>query len=211
MATISGAKTRFVNSMHTENDTMDAPAQGSRTQLNDMAMPTTSSVESVVQNLHACHECSIKLTKLAEVKRIGKGFKNREPELLVLQRLSRPIRSFARLGRLCSKEIGPGYVSSRCIGGGEPSPYPFAESYLHYNGTDCFTGDGATITHCSNLFPQMLVGFCKALSPLKVLIDYPQYKALKRSHLLDLMYHLIILKNSPTRNPDKELDKARFI
>ncbi|PON55185.1 hypothetical protein TorRG33x02_300080 [Trema orientale] len=63
----------------------------------------------------------------------------------------------------------------------------------------------------SDPFPRMLLGFCNALSPLKVLIDYPQYKVLKHAHLLDLMYHLIILNDSPARNPDEELEEARFI
>ena len=44
-----------------------------------------------------------------------------------------------------------------------------------------------------------------------MLINYPQYKVLKNSHLLDLMYDLIILKDSPKRNLDEEQEEARFI
>lgn len=63
----------------------------------------------------------------------------------------------------------------------------------------------------SDPFPQMLLVFCKALSPLKVLTDYLRHEVLKHSHLLDLIYHLIILKNSHKRNPDEELEELRFI
>ena len=63
----------------------------------------------------------------------------------------------------------------------------------------------------SDPFPRMLLWFCEALSPFEVLINYPQYKVLKNSHLLDLMYDLIILKDSPKRNLDEEQEEARFI
>ncbi|PON55182.1 hypothetical protein TorRG33x02_300050 [Trema orientale] len=60
-------------------------------------------------------------------------------------------------------------------------------------------------------FPRMLLGFCEALSPLNVSSDYPLSKALKHFHLLDLMYHLIIVNVSPKRNPDEELEAAKNI
>ncbi|KAK3414524.1 hypothetical protein EUGRSUZ_H00384 [Eucalyptus grandis] len=41
-------------------------------------------------------------------------------------------------------------------------------------------------------FPLMLVGFCKALSPLKETIDYDLAKVLKRAHLLDLLYSMVV-------------------
>ncbi|KAI6695924.1 hypothetical protein NL676_023634 [Syzygium grande] len=41
-------------------------------------------------------------------------------------------------------------------------------------------------------FPHMLVGFCQSLSPLKETRRYPVDKALKRAHLLDLLYSMIV-------------------
>jgi hypothetical protein len=52
--------------------------------------------------------------------------------------------------------------------------------------------------------PQLLLGYCKALSPLKVLEKYPNSVALKHAHLLDLLYNLIMLKEPPEEVPDKE-------
>ena len=52
--------------------------------------------------------------------------------------------------------------------------------------------------------PQLLLGYCKALSPLKVLEKYPNSVALKHAHLLDLLYNLIMLKEPPVEEPEKE-------
>ncbi|KAK2632024.1 hypothetical protein EUGRSUZ_L02105 [Eucalyptus grandis] len=41
-------------------------------------------------------------------------------------------------------------------------------------------------------FPHMLVGFCKFLSPLKETRRYQVDKALKRAHLLDLLYSMVV-------------------
>ncbi|KAL3724378.1 hypothetical protein ACJRO7_029535 [Eucalyptus globulus] len=43
-------------------------------------------------------------------------------------------------------------------------------------------------------FPHMLVGFCKALSPLKETIKEPDPKGLKHAHLLDLLYSMVVRK-----------------
>ena len=43
--------------------------------------------------------------------------------------------------------------------------------------------------------PQMLWGYCNALSPLQVLQKYPASIALKHAHLLDLLYNLIDRKS----------------
>ena len=45
--------------------------------------------------------------------------------------------------------------------------------------------------------PQMLWGYCKALSPFNLLENYPASIALKHAHLLDLLYNLIMLKEPP--------------
>lgn len=52
--------------------------------------------------------------------------------------------------------------------------------------------------------PQLLLGYCKALSPFKVLEKYPNSVALKRAHLLELLYDLIMLKEPPEEEPEKE-------
>ena len=54
-----------------------------------------------------------------------------------------------------------------------------------------------TVGSCENNLPQMLLGYCKALSPLKVLEYYPASIALKHAHLLELLYHLIMLTEPP--------------
>lgn len=55
--------------------------------------------------------------------------------------------------------------------------------------------------------PQMMCGYCKALSPLNVLEKYPDSIALNRAHLLDLLYHLIMLKEPPEEeSPEEEAD-----
>ncbi|KAK9280004.1 hypothetical protein L1049_013688 [Liquidambar formosana] len=46
------------------------------------------------------------------------------------------------------------------------------------------------------VFPAILVGFCKAISPLK-LEDYPLHKVTKHVHLLDLLYFMILPRNEP--------------
>ncbi|XP_075674800.1 putative UPF0481 protein At3g02645 [Castanea sativa] len=52
--------------------------------------------------------------------------------------------------------------------------------------------------------PQMLLGYRKALSPLHVLENYPASIALKHPHLLDLLYHLIMLKELPEEETPEE-------
>ncbi|KAG5564239.1 hypothetical protein RHGRI_000440 [Rhododendron griersonianum] len=45
----------------------------------------------------------------------------------------------------------------------------------------------------NNLLPSMLMGFCQALSPLKLREDLPLLSRISdHSHLLDLLYHLIV-------------------
>ncbi|GMY30897.1 putative UPF0481 protein At3g02645 [Fagus crenata] len=56
-----------------------------------------------------------------------------------------------------------------------------------------------------NLLPQMLLGYCKALSPLDVLEDYPASIALKHAHLLEFLYHLIML-TEPPKPPQEDFD-----
>lgn len=55
-----------------------------------------------------------------------------------------------------------------------------------------------------NPLPQMLLGYCKALSPLDVLEDYPASIALEYAHLLEFLYHLIILTEPPEPEPEPE-------
>ena len=56
--------------------------------------------------------------------------------------------------------------------------------------------------------PQMMCGYCKALSPLNVLEKYPASIALNRAHLLDLLYHLIMLKEPPEEEaPEEEAEE----
>ena len=45
--------------------------------------------------------------------------------------------------------------------------------------------------------PHMLWGYCKALSPFNLLENYPASIALEHAHMLDLLYHLIMLKEPP--------------
>ncbi|XP_059458420.1 putative UPF0481 protein At3g02645 [Corylus avellana] len=62
-----------------------------------------------------------------------------------------------------------------------------------------------TRTIVKEYLPQLLLGYCKALSPLKVLEKYPNSAALKHAHLLDLLYHLIVLKEPPEEEPVLEV------
>ncbi|GMP40901.1 hypothetical protein CsSME_00011183 [Camellia sinensis var. sinensis] len=45
-----------------------------------------------------------------------------------------------------------------------------------------------------NLLPSMLMTFCKAISPLKLMEDFPLSQVVNYAHLLDLLYHLIVPK-----------------
>ncbi|XP_021741375.1 putative UPF0481 protein At3g02645 [Chenopodium quinoa] len=45
-----------------------------------------------------------------------------------------------------------------------------------------------------NLLPSVLMGACKELSPLAINENYPISEVIKCSHLLDLLYHLIVPK-----------------
>ncbi|EXC29939.1 hypothetical protein L484_015132 [Morus notabilis] len=56
----------------------------------------------------------------------------------------------------------------------------------------------------SDLLPRILLGFCEFVSPLKTVENYPLYRIIKHSHLLDLLYHLVTLKQSPEWNPREE-------
>uniref|UniRef100_A0A2N9H5M7 Uncharacterized protein n=1 Tax=Fagus sylvatica TaxID=28930 RepID=A0A2N9H5M7_FAGSY len=49
----------------------------------------------------------------------------------------------------------------------------------------------------------LLLGYCKALSPLEVLEDYPAFIALKHAHLLELLYRLIVLTEPPQEDARK--------
>ncbi|KAH7859577.1 hypothetical protein Vadar_002827 [Vaccinium darrowii] len=57
-----------------------------------------------------------------------------------------------------------------------------------------------------NQLPSILMGFCKALSPLKLREDLPLSQVSNQSHLLDLLYHLTVPElpgpNEPG-NPEK--------
>ncbi|EXC29943.1 hypothetical protein L484_015136 [Morus notabilis] len=63
----------------------------------------------------------------------------------------------------------------------------------------------------SNLFPKILFGFCEFFSPFKIVENYPLYKAIKRAHLLDLLYHLVTLKHSSEWNSKEEEEELRSI
>lgn len=56
----------------------------------------------------------------------------------------------------------------------------------------------------SDLLPRILLGFCEFVSPLKTVENYPLYRIIKHSHLLDLLYHLVTLKQSREWNPREE-------
>ncbi|OWM87912.1 putative UPF0481 protein At3g02645 [Punica granatum] len=50
------------------------------------------------------------------------------------------------------------------------------------------------------IFPQILVGFCKCLSPIKLPCSaYTAEKALKSAHLLDLLYNIVMQKEGECR------------
>ncbi|KAF8014166.1 hypothetical protein BT93_H0108 [Corymbia citriodora subsp. variegata] len=49
------------------------------------------------------------------------------------------------------------------------------------------------------IFPRMLVGFCKALSPLKETINCPAAKALQRLHLLDLLNNMVLSREEEVK------------
>ncbi|XP_062085198.1 putative UPF0481 protein At3g02645 [Humulus lupulus] len=53
----------------------------------------------------------------------------------------------------------------------------------------------------SEYLPKILVGFCQYVSPFDLMTDYyPPYKTLNHAHLLDLLYHLIIVPNDSLGN-----------
>ncbi|XP_062085202.1 putative UPF0481 protein At3g02645 [Humulus lupulus] len=56
----------------------------------------------------------------------------------------------------------------------------------------------------SEVLPKVLVGFCQYVSPFDIVADYPSYKTLNHAHLLDLLYHLIMLNASPGNNLREE-------
>ncbi|THG18879.1 putative UPF0481 protein At3g02645 [Camellia sinensis] len=60
-----------------------------------------------------------------------------------------------------------------------------------------------------NLLPSMLMGFCKSLSPIKLIKeDLPSSQVTKHAHLLDLLYHLIVPKmNCSEDNPGNGFGK----
>ncbi|EXC29940.1 hypothetical protein L484_015133 [Morus notabilis] len=70
--------------------------------------------------------------------------------------------------------------------------------------TECWNLEQQTIEIVGVLFPRILLDFCEFVSPLKTVKNYPLYKVLKHAHLLDLLYHLAILKQSPKPNPEEE-------
>ena len=57
--------------------------------------------------------------------------------------------------------------------------------------------------------PQMLWGYCKALSPFNLLENYPASIALKHAHLLDLLFHLIMLKEPPEEMATEEEEERK--
>ncbi|KAL5566380.1 hypothetical protein UlMin_029544 [Ulmus minor] len=62
------------------------------------------------------------------------------------------------------------------------------------------------------IFPRILLEFCKTISPLSVWKHYPRLKILRHHHLLDLLYHLIILKDLSGNNSNEEqVQEAQFI
>ncbi|KAL3724379.1 hypothetical protein ACJRO7_029536 [Eucalyptus globulus] len=54
-------------------------------------------------------------------------------------------------------------------------------------------------TIIEEILPRMLVGFCKALSPLKETINCPAAKALKCAHLLDLLYSMVVSREDEVK------------
>ncbi|KAI8021565.1 putative UPF0481 protein [Camellia lanceoleosa] len=60
-----------------------------------------------------------------------------------------------------------------------------------------------------NLLPSMLMGFCKSLSPIKLIKeDLPLSQVAEHAHLLDLLYHLIVpKKNCSEDNPGNGFGK----
>ncbi|GMN35446.1 hypothetical protein TIFTF001_045020 [Ficus carica] len=68
------------------------------------------------------------------------------------------------------------------------------------------------LTTVRDLFPNILVDFCKFFSPLTITVEnYPYYKTLKHAHLLDLLYHLITLKHSPDCNYKEEVEELTLL
>ena len=60
----------------------------------------------------------------------------------------------------------------------------------------------------SKRFPEILVRFCHFVSPFHIM-EYPTYKALKHPHLLDLLYHLIMLESRPEKSPQEEEEEKK--
>lgn len=51
-----------------------------------------------------------------------------------------------------------------------------------------------------HVFPEMLVAFCQALSPIKQIKTDPLAKALKSAHLLDLLYRMVVPEGDESNN-----------
>ncbi|PON55198.1 hypothetical protein TorRG33x02_300210 [Trema orientale] len=61
----------------------------------------------------------------------------------------------------------------------------------------------------SKLLPEILVGFCQFVSPFDKMVKYPPYKSFKHPHLLDLLYHMIMLERLPKKNPKEEEEEQK--
>ncbi|XP_039161176.1 putative UPF0481 protein At3g02645 [Eucalyptus grandis] len=67
-------------------------------------------------------------------------------------------------------------------------PFFFMEEMLKLSTLD----DDEQRRFVNDIFPQILVAFCKALSPIKKINTYLLAPALEHAHLLDLLYHMIV-------------------
>ncbi|PON68649.1 hypothetical protein TorRG33x02_261290 [Trema orientale] len=61
----------------------------------------------------------------------------------------------------------------------------------------------------SKLLPEILVSFCHFVSPFDKMVKYPPYKSLRHPHLLDLLYRMIMLVDSPKENPQEEGEEGK--
>lgn len=60
----------------------------------------------------------------------------------------------------------------------------------------------------TDLLPSMLIDFCKSLSPLKLIDDFPISKVSECSHLLDLLYQLTVPKSDSSEQPHYGYSKS---
>ncbi|GAB4832759.1 hypothetical protein Ancab_006776 [Ancistrocladus abbreviatus] len=56
-----------------------------------------------------------------------------------------------------------------------------------------------------DMLPLVLIGICKQVSPLKYVENYPPSEVIENSHLLDLLYHLIIPRADQQQQGEEDL------